>query len=94
MRFCSFKKFRAVQTRLRPRGEVKAPKVSVVDARGKPCPVPILELAKALKTNAEIELWADDPAAAKDLDAYCEATGARVKTIETIGSLIKAIVVR
>lgn len=73
---------------------MKAPKVSVVDARGKPCPLPILALAKALKTEAEVELWADDPAAGKDLDAYCAATGARVKTRETLGTLLKAIVVR
>lgn len=73
---------------------MKGPKVSVVDARGKPCPLPILALAKALKTEAEVELWADDPAAARDLQAYCEATGARVKTSQTVGPLLKAIVLR
>ena len=37
--------------------------------------MPIIELAKALKTHPEVELWADDPAAWGDGDAFVEATG-------------------
>jgi TusA-related sulfurtransferase len=47
----------------------------LVDARGQPCPLPIIALAKALKTAATVELWADDPAALVDLHAFIEATG-------------------
>jgi len=46
----------------------------LVDARGKPCPVPIIELAKALRAHPEVELWADDPAAEGDVNTFCEAT--------------------
>ena len=35
----------------------------LVDARGKACPAPIIELAKALRVHEVVELWADDPAA-------------------------------
>lgn len=47
----------------------------LVDARGRPCPVPIIELAKALKHEVLVELWADDPAAEGDLLTFCRATG-------------------
>lgn len=47
----------------------------LIDGRGKACPMPIIELAKALRSHHEVELWADDPAAGGDLHAFCEATG-------------------
>ena len=47
----------------------------LVDARGKACPMPIIELAKALRSHARVELWADDPAARGDLNAFLSATG-------------------
>jgi TusA-related sulfurtransferase len=47
----------------------------LVDARGKACPAPIIELAKALRSHRQVELWADDPAARGDLHAFLEATG-------------------
>ncbi|MFT3709339.1 MAG: sulfurtransferase TusA family protein [Archangium sp.] len=50
----------------------------LVDARGKACPVPIIELAKALRAHPMVELWADDPAARGDLNAFLEATGHRL----------------
>jgi TusA-related sulfurtransferase len=55
--------------------EVSAP---LVDARGKACPLPIIELARALKNAPLVELWADDPAARGDLEAFAQATGHRV----------------
>ncbi|MBL8921756.1 MAG: sulfurtransferase TusA family protein [Myxococcaceae bacterium] len=54
----------------------------LVDARGKPCPVPIIELAKALKSRPLVELWADDPAAEGDLATFCAATGRVTERIE------------
>lgn len=57
---------------------------ALVDARGKPCPMPIIELAKALRAAPLVELWADDPAAPKDLETFLAATGHRlVRTHET-----------
>ncbi|MGF7234911.1 MAG: sulfurtransferase TusA family protein [Frankia sp.] len=50
----------------------------VVDARGRPCPVPIIELAKAardLTAGTIIEVLADDPAAAADVPAWCRMRG-------------------
>jgi tRNA 2-thiouridine synthesizing protein A len=46
----------------------------VLDCLGKPCPVPVIELARALPSVAVgevIEVLSDDPAAASDLAAWC-----------------------
>ena len=53
-----------------------------VDARAKPCPVPIIELAKALRSAPLVELWADDPAAEVDLRAFIAATGHGLEGLE------------
>jgi tRNA 2-thiouridine synthesizing protein A len=60
--------------------EFKRLKVSAhfLDCRGRACPWPIVQLAKALKIHPEVELWADDPAAEKDVEAFCEATGSKL----------------
>ncbi len=65
----------------------------LVDARGKACPAPIIELAKALKGHADVELWADDPAAWGDLQAFSEATGHPIVEGEA-KPLLRAIVHR
>ncbi|MCA2980263.1 MAG: sulfurtransferase TusA family protein [Myxococcaceae bacterium] len=54
----------------------------LVDARGKPCPMPIVELAKALKGGVRVELWADDPAAEHDLEMFCRVTGRVTEALE------------
>jgi TusA-related sulfurtransferase len=64
----------------------------LVDARGKACPAPIIELATALKSWAEVELWADDPAAWGDLYAFAEATGHRLLTPRQSGRLLRALI--
>jgi len=46
----------------------------ILDCLGQPCPVPVIELAKALPTVAVgevIEVLSDDPAAETDLQAWC-----------------------
>ena len=63
----------------------------LVDARGKACPMPIIELAKALKRWPEVELWADDPAAWGDLYAFALATGHRLLTPPKPGRLLQAV---
>jgi tRNA 2-thiouridine synthesizing protein A len=49
-----------------------------IDTKGLNCPIPILRAKKALgKLNAAdvIEVLATDPAAVKDFEAFCRATG-------------------
>jgi TusA-related sulfurtransferase len=49
-----------------------------LDVRGRACPVPVLELARALRglrLGAVVRLQADDPAAPADIRAWCESTG-------------------
>ena len=50
----------------------------VVDCLGRPCPVPVIELAKAIRdlpVGALVEVWSDDPAARHDLPAWCAMRG-------------------
>lgn len=58
-------------------GDLERLEVSAVltDSRGRACPQPIIDLARALKGAGLVELWADDPAAHGDLQAFCQATG-------------------
>ncbi len=49
-----------------------------VDARGMRCPIPIIELAKVIRTlniNEEILLLSDDPATSPDVQAWARMTG-------------------
>jgi TusA-related sulfurtransferase len=65
----------------------------LVDARGQACPAPIIELAKALRAHPIVELWADDPAARADLEAFAASTGHRVAEVQA-GKVLRAVVVR
>jgi len=50
----------------------------VLDSRGRRCPLPVLDLARALpgiEVGAELTVLADDPAAASDLAAWCRMRG-------------------
>ena len=50
----------------------------LLDATGLQCPLPVLRATKALREIAggeELEVTATDPAAVKDFEAFCEATG-------------------
>ncbi len=52
--------------------------VPVLDSRGRRCPLPILDLARALPelpVGGELVVLADDPAAASDIPAWCRMTG-------------------
>lgn len=61
----------------------------LVDARGKPCPMPIVELARALSRWPEVELWADDPAAEGDLRAFADATGHVLLEVSGVRALVR-----
>jgi TusA-related sulfurtransferase len=50
----------------------------VVDARGRRCPLPVIDLARAASlapVGALIEVLADDPAATSDIPAWCRMRG-------------------
>ena len=58
--------------------------VLVVDATGRLCPLPVIELAKHIADVAVgevVEVVSDDPAAATDIPAWC-----RLKEHEFVGS--------
>jgi len=60
------------------------PAARVVDCLGRPCPVPVIELARALPDVAVGELLdvlSDDPAAALDIPAWC-----RMRSQEYVGA--------
>ena len=49
-----------------------------LDCLGRRCPVPIIELAKAIRTvevGDVVRVLADDPAAANDIAAWCRMKG-------------------
>ena len=50
----------------------------VIDCLGRPCPVPVVELARALpglSAGAVVEVVSDDPAARADVPAFCRMRG-------------------
>ena len=52
--------------------------VRVIDCTGRPCPVPVVELARALLAVAPgevVEVVSDDPAARLDVPAFCRMRG-------------------
>ncbi|MDT7545563.1 MAG: cysteine desulfurase [Actinomycetota bacterium] len=57
--------------------------MKTIDCLGRPCPVPVIELAKALpsvEVGQVIEVLSDDPAARHDIPAWC-----RMKEQEYVG---------
>jgi len=58
----------------------------ILDCLGKRCPLPIIELAKALTDKPlgfEVTLLSDDPASEPDLFAWARMTGNTAKSLET-----------
>ena len=50
----------------------------ILDCRGRACPVPVIELARALpkvEVGELIEVLSDDPAARHDIPAWCRLRG-------------------
>jgi TusA-related sulfurtransferase len=50
----------------------------VVDCRGRPCPVPVIELAKAVaaaRAGAVVTVLSDDPASRHDVPAWARMRG-------------------
>ncbi|CAJ63765.1 Putative aminotransferase (partial) [Frankia alni ACN14a] len=58
-----------------------------MDSRGRRCPLPIIDLARAfasLVPGATIALWADDPAAGPDVAAWCRLRGQELVTVRAL----------
>lgn len=58
--------------------EEAEPAEVVVDARGRRCPLPVIDLAKVaagLAEGAVVTVVADDPAAGVDIPAWCRLRG-------------------
>ena len=58
-----------------------------VDARGRRCPLPVIELARRIReiaVGADLELWADDPAAAHDIPAWCRMRAQELLTTRAL----------
>ena len=50
----------------------------ILDCRGQACPVPVIELARALPTveiGDVVEVLSNDPAARHDIPAWCRMRG-------------------
>ena len=65
-----------------------------VDARGRLCPAPVIELARAALAlgSGMIEVLADDPAAQTDIPAWCRMRGVRLVSVEPLGDARRYLV--
>jgi TusA-related sulfurtransferase len=66
-----------------------------VDARGRSCPMPIIELMRELKTMSageEVEVLADDRAFPADVAAWCKKTSNTLVSLAEKGGAHVAIV--
>jgi cysteine desulfurase len=57
----------------------------VVDSLGKACPIPVIDLAKAIagvEDGAEVVVLADDPGAKVDIPVWCRMKGQRYLGME------------
>ncbi len=71
--------------------------IRIVDARGLICPLPVLRARKALTQVApggRIELRATDPAAAKDVRAFCAETGHALESADEADGLLTFVIRR
>lgn len=69
--------------------------VTVVDARGKSCPGPVIELRKGireLKSGEIIELRATDKGSLTDIPAWAEETGNEVVATTQDGGMFSFLV--
>ena len=63
-----------------------------LDATGLRCPLPVLKARKALRSvppGGVLELLADDPAATKDVPAFCQEIGYALIAVEADGERVR-----
>ncbi|EZQ07032.1 MULTISPECIES: sulfurtransferase TusA family protein [Acidianus] len=71
--------------------------VKTLDLKGMYCPGPVLETAKAIKqvnVGEAIEVYATDPAAKPDLEAWARRTGNEIVNVEQQGGVLKVVIKR
>lgn len=59
--------------------------MTLIDARGKSCPMPIVLIAKAIRAvdvGAALSVLADDRAFPSDVEAWCKKTGNALVSLE------------
>jgi tRNA 2-thiouridine synthesizing protein A len=79
-----------------PAGEVPAADLTV-DATGKFCPMPIIEVAKAIKAvqaGQIVQLVATDPGVETDVAAWCTATRNELVAFSREGKVFRALIRR
>ncbi len=60
-----------------------------LDCLGTRCPIPIIKLAKALKSHPEVVLLSDDPATLPDLTAWSRMTHNTFEILKANTYLVK-----
>ena len=70
---------------------------AVLDAKGLNCPLPTLKAKKALQgvsAGGLLEIYATDPGAVKDFQAFCRSTGNELVTSSQEGNVFKFVIKR
>lgn len=66
-----------------------------LDCLGQPCPVPVIELAKAVAASSVgdvVEVLSDDPAAAADIAAWCRMRGQQLESADPPSYRVRRVV--
>jgi TusA-related sulfurtransferase len=74
-----------------------APQTAVVDCLGKACPVPVIELARAvaaLEVGQELVLLSDDAGAKVDIPVWCRMKGQQLVRVTEDGGALRFTVRR
>ncbi len=69
--------------------------METIDARGKSCPLPIVIVAKAIKSlppGESIAIRADDRAFPEDIRAWCRKMRQELLSLETKGGFFEAVI--
>ena len=74
-----------------------APQTAVLDCLGKACPVPVIELARAvaeLEVGELLVLLSDDPGAKVDIPVWCRMKGQELVSVTHDGAALRFTVRR
>ena len=69
-----------------------APEAPVLDCLGKACPVPVIELAKAMATMGSVEeivVLSDDPGAKVDIPVWCRMKQQTLVDVTSEGTVFR-----
>jgi tRNA 2-thiouridine synthesizing protein A len=68
-----------------------------IDTQGLACPLPVLKVRKAMRSIASgsvVEVLATDPGAEEDLRAYCQASGCKFLSADTLADGVLQIIIQ